>query len=151
MHFFTQSYCFDCVDYSPFPSLLFILFYFSTGNLLLQKLHLSFISHKTKRTIDRVFPDYNIALREIAIAAAIQKANIEKERRKEMIYRASFIGISSRIINRIIPDFGFSRFFKSNIVNNERKSVGNSSEDKSEKDAVISQIDVINCEKEKAK
>jgi hypothetical protein len=126
-------------------------FTFFTGNLLLQKLHISFISHKTKRTIDRVFPDYNIALREIAIAAAIQKANIEKERRKEQIYRASFLGISSRIINRIIPDFGFSRFFKTNIVSNERKSTGNGTEEKSEKEVVTCQIDVINSEREKAK
>lgn len=135
-------------------NLLFILIFncfLFAGNLLLQKLHVSFISHKTKRTIERVFPDYNIALREIAIAAAIQKANIEKERRKELIYRASFIGISSRIMNRIIPDFGFSRFFKTNIVNNERKSVGNNTEEKSEKETIISQVDAINSEKEKVK
>lgn len=128
-----------------------LIFYFfaHTGNLLTQKLHISFISQKTKRTIERVFPDYNIALREIAIAAAIEKANIEKERRKELIYRASFVGISSRIINRIIPDFGFSRFFKTNNVSNERKTIGNVIDEKTEKEIAKIQVDGINSEKEK--
>jgi hypothetical protein len=103
---------------------LFILF---LGNLLLQKLHLCVVSHKTKRTIDRVFPDYNIALRELTIQAAANKAKLLKEKEKERIYRSSFLGISSRVFHSVIPEFAISLFYKSNNndsskINEERKS-----------------------------
>ena len=107
--------------------LLISLFYHYLGNLLLQKLHLCVVSHKTKRTIDRVFPDYNIALRELTIQAAANKAKLLKEKEKEKIYRSSFLGISSRVLHSVIPDFAISLFYKSNNndsnkLNDERKN-----------------------------
>jgi hypothetical protein len=85
------------------------------------------VSHKTKRTIDRVFPDYNIALRELTIQAAANKAKLFKEKEKERIYRSSFLGISSRVFHSVIPDFAISLFYKSNNndsskPNEERKN-----------------------------
>lgn len=72
------------------------------------------MSHKTKRTIDRVFPDYNIALRELTIQAAANRAKLIKEQEIERIYRSSFLGISSRVLHSVIPDFAISLFYKSN-------------------------------------
>ena len=94
-------------------------------------MHLCVVSHKTKRTIDRVFPDYNMALRELTIQAAVAKAKLLKEKEKEKIYRSSFLGISSRVLHSVMPEFAFSLFYKSNNTNNnsnnnDSNSSGNS-------------------------
>ena len=95
---------------------------------MLQKLHLCVVSHKTKRTIDRVFPDYNIALRELTIQAAVIKAKLLKEKEKEKIYRSSFLGISSRVFHSVMPEFAFSLFYKSNNNNNNNNNDSNNND-----------------------
>ena len=70
-----------------------------------------------KSNIDKVFPDYNIALRDITRAKAIKEANIERKKKEEIIYRSSFIGVTNRILNGIVPNFNISRFFKSKKEN----------------------------------
>lgn len=82
------------------------------GNFLMQKLHTLLVSQMAKSNIDRVFPDYNIALRDITRAKAIKEASIERKRKEEIIYRSSFIGVTNRIFNGIVPSFNISRFFK---------------------------------------
>ena len=89
-------------------------------------MHLCVVSHKTKRTIDRVFPDYNMALRELTIQAAVAKAKLLKEKEKEKIYRSSFLGISSRVLHSVMPEFAFSLFYKSNNNNNNNNNSNDS-------------------------
>ena len=66
-----------------------------------------------KAAIDRVFPNYNLELKEIAIAGMIQKSNDEKKRKREEIQRASILFQSNRFLMSFIPDLRFNRFFGS--------------------------------------
>ena len=61
-------------------------------------------------------------------AKAMKEANIERKKKEETIYRSSFIGVTNRIFNGIVPNFNISRFFKSKKENKSGTNLYGNSE-----------------------